>query len=250
MRLSNMLALRLLRYSAILCVCHLGTVVSAPAEDPKTLEEVDARIQGLEMELIQAQAERFRVKNRIEYGDKELEPLRIKSRQLEARIAELRKDYEERLIVLDETLRGMNAEVSRKFKEVSDLELLKEAIQRETTLAADQGGAAKVELARHLQVEQEQMDAQLNTARLDIQRLTGQLTERKQEITAGDKKARATLEELNEAEAEYADISSQLHGKINERPEVKKLDDPRVELASELQRLRDLKKKLQAEQPR
>jgi len=218
-------------------------------EDPKTLEEVNARIQGLEMELIQAQGERYRVKHQIEYSDQKLSPDRIKAKKLEGEVTELRKSYEDRLKIVDEPLRQWESNVAGKYREIADLELLKEAIQRELNFAsASTNDVSRAGLVDHLQAEQGQMEVQISKARLEAQEMTNKVMERKREVTEKDKEAGKLLSQLQNAEKEYVEVSGRLQNEINEKPEVKALDDPRIELAAELQRMRELKKKLIMEQ--
>lgn len=217
-------------------------------EDPQTLEEVNARIQELELQLIQAQGERYRKKHELEFTDKELIPEREKAKKLEKQVLELQQAYDMRLKVLDESIRKGDSEISAKYREIKDLKLLDEAIQREMDFAGDSDEKTNPELAAQLQVEQEQMQAQINQAVADVQQLTSNVMARKLEVTAKDKEAKKLLSQLQEAEAEYARVSGELQSKINQKPEIVAMEEPRIDVAAELQRTREIKKKLLAEQ--
>jgi len=217
-------------------------------EGPQTLEEVTARIQELELQMIQAQSERYLKKHELEYGDKELIPEREKAKKLEKQVIELQQAYDMRLKVLDESIRKGESDISAKYREIKDMKLLDEAIQREMDFAGESSVTTNSELNVQLKFEQQQMQSQINMAVMDIQQLNSNVTARKLEVTAKDKEAKKLSSQLQEAEAEYARVSNELQSKINQKPDIVALDEPRIDVAKELQLMREKKKKLLSEQ--
>ena len=219
---------------------------SCPAVEPEkmTIEQLNSRIHEIEALLIKSEGDRFRENHDLSYNDSDVVPLRVEGKKLEGRMIELRQEYDMRLQVLDESIRKQTTALGLKHKQVADLEMLNEAIGREVKSAEASDDEAKAELLKKLKSEQEQMAAEIASARAELKESTQKLSDRKKEVTAGDKQAGELKAQLQAAEAEFAKVSDQLHGSLNEKPEIQALDTQRHELAAELQRLGELKKNL------
>lgn len=236
-------------FAAVIAVALLSGVSVRGEEDTSpvsmTIEEVDARIQSLEVSMIQIEGERIRQKHDAAYADTDLGQERLEVKKLEGRMNGIRQDYAMRLRVLDETIRKQESEISKRFDEIVDFENLEKAIAREIKFAEETGDGSNSEMIALLRLEQADLAAQIGEAREKIEQTNEELLERKMTITEGDKEAGALFAQLRKVEGEFAERTARLHEKLNETPDIRELDAKRRELMIDLQKMRDLKKELQ-----
>jgi chromosome segregation ATPase len=233
--------------AAVLVASTCALVFGASAEDPATVEELDARIAAIEASLIQSQAEMFRAKHGIEFGDPSLASERTDLKTLEKEVLDARKEYDDRLRSLDEGYRRGQSSLERKYKQLQDLTLLAETIDRETGYARDRGGEGVTGTVAALEVE-------LSVAKNDRLRLhneieteNAELDALRAELTSRDPRAAELKAWLDSRQALYDAAFESYQGKIKDRPELDAIDQKRRDLAAELQRLRAAREKLAAE---
>jgi hypothetical protein len=201
-----------------------------------TREELDARIAEVESALIQHQARHFQAKHQRAYGDTNLVPVRMASREAESGIIALRRSLDERVRILDSGIREQQSALARQRKELADLGLLDQALQREITLAGGITGAA--ELVASLSAEREQAFAQREALALTLRDAEAALAERTKAVIAADAEATALQEQLTAQEEVFSAADGALQQELDADEAVVALTEERQALMSELQRLR------------
>jgi chromosome segregation ATPase len=235
----------MLKHLTILPVLSLLAWTSLATEPAAaTLEQVNSRIHAIEAALIKAQADRYRQKHELEYGDDALTPMRIEAKKLEKQLLEVRKAYNDRLRVLDEGIRTSESTIAATHKEITELGQLVEAIQREVQFAGDAGDATVKARLPDLETEVTQTEDQIMEKQANVKEAMQQLEERKKEVASGDQEAKAMLDEITALEAQYKASFGQLNTATDNSDAIKALDDQRQGLAAELQQLQEQKLKL------
>lgn len=234
-----------MRYAvAVLFACALHVTVMAQTPIPSTPEEIDARIQELESAMIKAQADRYRAKHAMEYGDDSVKANYAKAKELESELIDLRKELNERLAVVDDTIRTGDADVAKQYQQINDLRLLTEAIRRELSFAERMTtNAADPELVA-LKTELAQSETEITTLQAGVKQAMETLKARKLEMAAGDKEAVRLSKKITEREAIYEREYGELQVTMDQTDAVKALDAQRGQLMQELQELRARKSRM------
>jgi hypothetical protein len=228
----------MLRYlsAALFALLFLHSVRADAETAAPTRQELDARIAEVESALIQHQARHFQAKHQRAYGDTNLAPVRVASREAESGIIALRRSLDERVRILDADIREQQSVLARQRKELADLGLLDQALQREIALAEGITGAA--ELVASLSAEREQAFAQREALALTLRDAEAALTERTKAVIATDAEATALQGQLTAQEAAFAAADGGLQRELDRDEAVVALTEERQALTTELQRLR------------
>ena len=195
-----------------------------------SLEQIQARITELESELIQAQAQRYQAKHGIEYSDPRIMPKRQEAKKLEKELLDTRAAYQERLRLLDETIRTNESSIARQQKEVGDMVQLAEAIQREIEFTAVTTNAATAGQRPVLEAEWKLAQEQIQSKRDAIAQATKDLHARQAEVTARDATCAELAARVTKLEKDYLERFGAMHRDIDEKEAIANLDKARLEI--------------------
>ncbi|HMP89556.1 MAG TPA: hypothetical protein PJ991_05120 [Kiritimatiellia bacterium] len=228
----------------VLFMCMIATGLHAAGEDnvvqTERIFQIETRIQEIEQELLQHQADRFRQKHAVEFADPEAIPLRIESKTMEKELLELRRAHDTRLRIIDDEYRTLQREARESHKRLRDKEMLLRSAQRELAAAMESTGQPEDRevIVNQLRIDIANYEAEIAVIRQTNAELLQGIATRKQGITEKDSEAFALQHQIDELEPRYREMYGLLHQSVDAHEDVVKLDAARQALALELQSLR------------
>lgn len=236
------------RSAVVALAIGVGGVFTVDAEEVglenMTLQQVQSRISALEAEMVAVITAQTREKHQAEYNDQGAVPQRVEAKKLEKELLDARSAYDERLRVLDEGYRVMEADIKRRYKEIKDFRGLAAALEREISFAERGTNEAAAAQLAVLTAEAEQGRAQLVQAQADLDRLNRELNEKKKAIAATDKRAGKMAAEIADLADRHAKALAALNQSVDGKEEIVQFDDRRRQILDELDVLRYQRDKL------
>lgn len=208
------------------------------AEAPSSAS-LEQQIAALESELLQAQAERFRQKQQLEYADPEAIKLRQVAKTIEKDLIDTRRAYADHMLVRHENLRTLEDEISALFRASSDAQQEADAIRNEVALAGQKNAGAASTLTAELE------DAVTRSKDLQQQAInkTKEFNASRDAAAAADPESAALRKRVNELDGRHREAFAKLNQYLDQREEIKSLDRKRMDIAGQLA---DVKKQLGA----
>jgi len=205
--------------------------------DAMTIDQINARIGSLEGEMIQAVANRDKQKRQAEFEDENASPLRVESKKVEKQLLDQRTAFDTRVRLLDPEIRRLEGNLKRHHEEIKDYNGLMAAMDREIKFAesATNGAAGQIAGLNAEVDTNREMIKQVQTA---IDQLNTELADRKKNVAETDAEAGRLAAQIKELDEKHRQILSEMNSVIDDKVEIKQVDDNRHAIMAELQKLR------------
>ena len=192
---------------------------------PAALAENPVPADGMNFEHREAQAERFRLRHRLEYENPEASVLREAAKAAEKEVVDARQAFEDYARLHAPEIGRLNKEMRREHEESVELRARIGAIRREIALAA--GQIDNTDTAARLAQELEGAEKQSSDYRQRLGSLTSQLNEVKAALVTNDPEAAALQADLVVKEGAHQQAMDRLNFFLDAHPDVVEFDAQR-----------------------
>lgn len=237
------------RFLVPIIIGFLGVIGPVCAEEDASveahvseLESVRARIGELDERIEQAAAERWRLRHEIKYGDDEIIPLRLKAREAQRDLLDVRAKLIDHFRIHHPEYRNLERAIGHTYSELRGLRELKEVAERERALAIRSGLNEK---AASLREELESLELRMETLSADAREERGGLKWIREEWAEQDEEARALLRWTDRLQEDFAAATRRLNEAIDARSDAAREEDRRVRMVAERDALKQREAKLE-----